>query len=898
MHPLPQTGVLTFLFTDIEGSTTRWDRDPDAMSRALSAHDAIVCETLEAHGGTIFKRLGDGFCCIFSVPARAAEAAVEVQRKLASQAWDRALGGLRVRIGVHTGNALAAGDDYFGPALNRAARIMACAHGGQIVLSSSTAALVRGELASEIECLNLGTHRLRDLTEPETLFQLWAPQLQKDFPPLRTLDFRPNNLPVQLSSFVGREPEQYELRELLSQKQLVTVCGPGGIGKTRLALQVAAELLEAFSDGVWFVPLANTSDPSLIAHTIAAALDINEAAGEPIETTLLRDLATRRMLLVLDNAEQLVPAIGAVAKKILDRAKGARILVTSRESLHVPGEQIYRLGPVNETDAAQLFIERAQAIARDFDPKRDPDDLAAIARDLEGIPLAIELSAARLSTLSLPEIRARLGSQLTFLRASSTTEARHNTLRETIAWSYDLLAERERAMLSCLAPFAGGFTLEHAEKIARAARLRDVLDVLEALIDKSFVMAARGEGGTRYHMLDVIRDYARERAGAGVLKRAELLHCGIFLALAADGTDSLPHEELRAWLTAVDCDLANVRAALEFGFRTAQAGLARGLLGLFRYWYIRRMTKEGRAWLRRFVDSRPDDPDLASILRRASTLAGVAGDYEEADGLAKRALTLYHTRDNPEGVLESLHALAVNENRRGNYAGAEKLYCDIAARCTGPGQERASVTSNANCAAIKLQRGELDEAEAQLRSCAAQAEVLADADVSATVTALQGTLAVKRGDLEGADSRFESALEVKRELKNDFGIAEVLNALAVVSFKRGREAEALDQIAESLEIGLKLDAPDIVLIALETIALLLVRRDGAAAKDAFELAQAMRAIHSLSKKASLSRDEAEAELRNVYGEAILTSREPAANWKASAQELLSRTRIRGPLVGT
>jgi predicted ATPase/class 3 adenylate cyclase len=899
MHPLPQTGVLTFLFTDIEGSTTRWDRAPEAMADALAAHDAIVTKAIELNGGTVFKRVGDAFCSVFTAPLGGVFAAIEAQRQLARQPWDRAVGDLRIRIALHTGSALAAQDDYYGPTLNRVARLMSAGHGGQVLLSSATAALVRDELPAGVECLNLGTHRLRDLAQPETVFQLCAPELQKDFPPLRTLDVRPNNLPIELTSFVGREAELRELRELLTNKRLVTVCGPGGIGKTRLALQAAAELLEEFADGVWLVRLAHTSDPALIAQTIAASLNVNEAAGEPVEETLLRDLGARRTLVVLDNAEQLVPAIGSVVKRILDRAAQTRILVTSRESLHVRGEQIYRLGPVTEAESAQLFVARAQAVARDFDPGRDPDDLMAISRDLEGIPLAIELSAARLATLSLPEIRARLGSQLTFLRSSNVGESRHNTLRETIAWSYDLLTSRERALLGCLSVFVGGCTLAQCEEIARAADLHDVLDGVEALIDKSFLTVTHGESRTRYRMLDVIREYARERAGPDLLERARVRHCDMFLALAANGRSVLPHEELRSWLTEIDDDLANVRVALDCGF-SGGSGLGGALLGMFRYWYIRRMIKEGRSWLQRFIDRRgAGDPELASVLRRASTLAGMAGAYEEADALAKRALTLYHTHDDPAGVLESLHALAVNENRRGNYAGAEKLYCDIAARCTGPGQERASVTSNANCAAIKLQRGELDAADALLSSCAKAAETLADADVSATITALQGTLALKRGDLDRASALFEEALAVKRELKNGFGIAEVLSALAIVSLKRGCEADAFDQAAESLEVGIDLDAPDVVVTALESMALLLVRESSCDdAKAAFELAQAMRAIHSLSEKTSLSRDEARAELRTIYGGEIASSPEPAANWKASARDLLHRLRERNALVST
>lgn len=891
MHPLPRTGVLTFVFTDIEGSTTRWDRAPDAMASALAAHDAIVSETLETHGGSIFKRAGDAFACVFSSPVHACVAAIEIQRKLASQAWDRAIGELRVRAGVHTGNALAADDDYFGPALNRAARLMSAGHGGQVLLSGATAALVRSDLPPEFECRPLGTNRLRDLAEPETIYQLIAPGLQKDFPPLRTLDARPNNLPIELSSFVGRETELAELRELLAKKRLITLCGPGGIGKTRLALQLAAELLEDFKDGVWFVRLAPASNPALIAQTIASSIGVGEAAGEPVESTLLRDLALKRLLLVLDNAEHLMPAIGEFVKKILDNAKDVRVVATSRESLHVHGEQIYRLGPVADAAASRLFIDRAQAVVHDFDPAANPEDLDAVAQALEGIPLAIELSAARLSTLSLHEIRARLGSQLAFLKSSNLDDDRHNTLRETIAWSYELLLRREREWLGALSVFVGGFTLQSCDAIAGVTGEGDALDALEALIDKSFLSIAYGAEEARYRMLEVIREYAQERSDPALLQQSRGRHFEIFCALAEKGTEGLPHEALAEWLATIDREAANIRAALEYGFETGASTLARMLLGMFRYWYIRRRIKEGRAWLARFVESQAGDAELPGILRRASTLAGIEGAYDEADRLAKRALTLYHDRSDGAGVLESLHALAVNENRRGNYAGAEKLYCDISARCAEVGEARAAVTSNANCAAIKLQRGDLDAAAAQLAECVSAAEGLGDADVLATVVALQGTLAFKRGEFATAGDRFTQALAMKRELQNEFGAAEILAALAVNAAAAGDLAGAAQCAAESLTVALQVDAPNLVVTALETCALVLFRQGNAdAAKDAFMLAGAMRRVHSLNEKTSLGRDEAESNLRARFGSDLDRRAELAADWKAAARTALLAVR--------
>ncbi len=886
MHPLPQTGVLTFVFTDIEGSTTRWDRAPDAMAQALALHDAIVSETLQAHGGNVFKRLGDGFCCVFPVPARAAEAAVEIQRKLASQAWDRAVGEVRIRIGLHTGNALSADDDYFGPALNRAARLMACGYGGQILLSSATAALVNGELPPGIDCVSLGTHRLRDLAEPETIFQLCAPELRRDFPPPRTLDFRPNNLPLELSSFVGRDGELAELHDLILRARLVTIAGPGGIGKTRLALHAASDLLDDFHDGVWFVRLAPTSDANLIPQVIAAALGVGEAAAEPIEATLVREIAHKRMLLVLDNAEHLLPALSERVRIMMEAAKDLHILVTSRQPLHRSGEQVYRLGPIDQIAANRLFIERAQAAVHDFKPGSvDADDLAAIAQTLQGIPLAIELSAGRLTTLSLHQIRERLGAQLAFLQSSSAEDNRHRTLRETTAWSYDLLGPDERTLLERFAVFVDGFTLEAGEHIAADAA---VLDLLEALVDKSFLVVDRSTA--RYRMLEVIREFACERADADLLESARRAHFSFFAAFAQQGKRSLPHGELGDWLNHTDADVANIRAALEHGFTNARPELGEMLTGLFRFWYIRRTVKEARTWLQRYIETvAGTSPQLPGVLRRASAFASIEGDYTGADALAKHALTLYHASGDEAGILEALHALAVNETRRGNYAGAERLYGDIASRCNDSGQERAAVTSDANRASIRLKAGDIEGAERLLAECSRRAEKLGDDDVFATVVALQGTLAFKCGKFDTAGDLFRRALATKKELKNEFGIAEVSAALAAACARLDRQAEASTFACDSLTIALDLAEARLVVSALETCALVAMQCDAyETARDAFSLANTQRRMHSVHEQATLGAEDLEPELKRRFGSSFEIPQ--PSDWKSAALAIGSRMR--------
>lgn len=899
MHPLPHTGVLTFVFTDVEGSTSRWERAPETMAQALAAHDRILADVFAAHGGHVFKRVGDAFCCVFTSPRAAAEAAVDAQRQLARQGWDREIAGLRVRFGIHTGSALASDDDYFGPSLNRVARLTAAAHGGQIVLSGATAALLQGDLPPELRKLNLGTHRLRDLAEPETIFQLIAPDLQQDFPALRTLDARPNNLPIELSTFIGRESELRDLRELVATNRLVTVCGPGGIGKTRLALQLAADAIGDFADGVWFVPLTQVVDAALVPQTIASALGIGEIPAESVQATILRELSLRKTLLILDSAEHVLRAVAEVVREILNRSPDVRVLATTREPLHVRGEYVYRLGAIGEPEAVRLFVERARAVVHDFQPApEDAADLAAIAEALQGIPLAIELAAGRISSLSLPRLRERLGEQLTLLRSASAEDTRHRTLRETISWSHGLLNDAERTLLETLAVFVDGFTLDACEAIAAANR-DDTLDVLEALVDKSFVTVRRQGGEARYYLLDAIREYAAADMKQPLLDSVRARHYDVFSALARKGNDALQGDALRAWLDAVGTDIANLRAALTYGFDMRKSEVGDMLGGMWRYWYIRHRIKEGRAWLQRYIENAPrEDAKLGGVLRRASAFAGLEGAYDEAEALAKRAVVLYHKEKNETGILEALHALAVNENRRGNYGGAQKLYEDLAVRCSQAGQIRAAVTARANAASLKLKVGELDSAEKLLSDCRAQSESLGDEDVHGTIVALHGTLAYKRKQWDEADHYFRQALVIKTDLKNDFGICEVGTALAAVCVRRNRTEEAAELAAASLQLALDLDELQLTVDALEVCAIVAQDEDDfELAKDAFTLAAALRRRQSYSEKTALGREEVEGELERRFGagwERAASSR-VVGDWKAIAQTIVSRLRNRSEI---
>jgi class 3 adenylate cyclase len=480
---LRPTGTITFLFTDIEGSTRLWEQQPEAMEAALARHDALAADAIQRHEGTLVKHRGEGDS-LFAVFARAADAvaaAVALQQALITEPWP-AQTVPRVRLALHTGDAVLRDGDYFGPAVNRCARLRAVAHGGQLLLSSATQELVRDALPEGVTLRELGEHRLRDLARPERVFQLLHPDLPADFPPLASLNTLPNNLPQQVTSFIGREKEMAEVRRLLDKTRLLTLTGSGGTGKTRVSMQVAADLLEGEGDGVWLVELAPLADPALVPQAVATALGIREEPGKPLSQTLVDFLKPKRLLLLLDNCEHLLAACAELAEQILRHCPGVQILATSREGLNIPGETTYRLPSLSLPDprqlpssvegltqyeAVRLFIDRATAAVPSFTvTNQNAPAVAQLCVRLDGIPLAIELAAARVKALSVEQINARIADMFRLLTGGSRTALpRQQTLRAAIDWSYDLLSEKEKILLRRLSVFAGGWTLEAAEQV-------------------------------------------------------------------------------------------------------------------------------------------------------------------------------------------------------------------------------------------------------------------------------------------------------------------------------------------------------------------------------------------------------------------------------------------------
>ena len=448
--PAP-SGVVTFLFTDVEGSTRRWEADADGMRVALAAHDEVLREAIEAHGGWLFKHTGDGVCAAFASPRSAVDAAVAAQRALE----------LPVRMGLATGEAELREGDYFGAVLNRAARVMAAGHGGQILLAESTAGLLSG-----VDLMDLGPRRLRDLPTPVGVFQVRAAGLRTEFPALRALDASPGNLRAATTSFIGRESEVAELQAAVKAHRLVTLTGVGGVGKTRLALEVAARLADEFPDGVWFFELAAVTDPAAVPDAVAAVLGITQQPGKTVTESVASALEGRSRLLVFDNCEHVVDSVADLVEAILAASATVTILATSREGLGVSEEQLWRVPSLDvnsgtESAAVNLFVDRAHSVVSDFSLAQpgEADAVVEICRRLDGIPLAIELAASRMASMTASEVRDRLDQRFRLLVGSRRGLERHHTLRHAVAWSYDLLDDTEKALLDRCSVFAGGFDL-------------------------------------------------------------------------------------------------------------------------------------------------------------------------------------------------------------------------------------------------------------------------------------------------------------------------------------------------------------------------------------------------------------------------------------------------------
>lgn len=806
MPNLP-TGTVTFLFTDIEGSTRLWEEHPEAMQAALRRHDALVRGAVESNRGYVFKAMGDAFDAAFADASDALAAAVAAQRMLLAEAWE-VPGGLRVRMALHTGTAEQRDGDYFGSALNRVARLLAAGHGGQILLSETTRALVEHALPSEVTLRDHGQHRLKDLARPERIFQLLAPGFLNDFPALKSLDSFPNNLPRQLTSFVGRTKEIAEIKSLLSENSLLTLTGSGGAGKTRLALQVAADLVETFADGVWLVELTAISDPGLVTQTAASTLGVREE-HRPLIVTLTEFLRPKSLLILLDNCEHVLPACAQVTAQLLPACANLRMLATSQEPLGVTGELTFRVpslsmpDPQNlpspehltEYEAVRLFVDRAAHTKPGFAlTAANAPAVAAVCHRLDGIPLALELAAARVKVISVEEIAARLDDRFRILTGGGrTAPARHQTLRAAMDWSYDLLSENEQRILLRLSVFAGGWTLEAAEDVCAGERIEphEVLDLLSRLVDKSLVVVMEAPAGdTRYRLLDTVRQYAREKlAHTGEENSIRGRHLAWYLQLAEQAEPELQGPQQAAWLDRLEAEHDNLRASLEWGRQSdngAESGLR--LAGvLFRFWEVRGYWTEGREWLEGALAKGADlqGPARIKALNGAGNLAFFQGDHARAVALGEESLALSRKLGDKRGIASCLNILGLEACRLERYDRAAELGEESLMLSREVGDRWGVAGAQMVLGLVARGQSDYPRAAQLLEQGVDQFRQLGDRWGTAIALNNLGLVAREQGDYTRATQILEETLTQFRELGDKWGIAFSLSNLAIVAANRG-----------------------------------------------------------------------------------------------------------------
>jgi len=777
------TAVTTFLFTDIEGSSRLWEQEPEQMRAALASHDACARGAVADHRGRVVKMTGDGMHAVFDDPLDAVEAAVQLQHSLQVPQEGVAL---RIRCGLHAGVSERRDNDYFGAAVNRAARIMNAAHGGQVLLSQAIASLIASRLPADVTLRDLGRLKLRDLASPEHVHQVVHPALRSDFPALRSLETFPNNLPQQVTPFVGRARELDEIKALVARQRLVTLFGSGGLGKTRLSLQMAADVLDEYPDGVWLVELAPLRDARLVPQAVASVLGVVEEAGRPVVEALEKFVVERCLLIVLDNCEHLVQACAELAARLLRAGSRLKILASSREPLRITGECTYAVPslavpaadrkitvPALMTfESAHLFVERAAAARSTF--RLTSENAAAVAeicRNLDGIPLALELAAARVRTMSVDDIVARLGDRFRLLKSGDRTASlRQQTLRASIDWSHDLLSEPERALLARLAVFAGGWTLDAAEAVGATAQIEaaDVLDLLGALTEKSLVEL--DPPGARYRLLETVRQYAHERLDERPdADDAGDRHLGFYLAMAESASAQLTGPEQGAWLARLDVERENLLAAhawCSHGERNTEAGLRlvsavklylinRGLLTL-----LHRITVEALG--RRPVQIR----SLARCraLHTAGQLDCHMGRYGGALAYLKESLSIAREIDDKRRATAVLQALALALLGSGD-SKAARVHLEEAielARALGDKHQLAGALNGLG----QLYRGEgtLDAAEPIYLDVLTIARELGDREIVCVALLNLAMVSIGRNRADGVPAMLLEVLDVAAEL--------------------------------------------------------------------------------------------------------------------------------------
>ena len=821
MSQLP-TGTVTFLFTDIEGSTRLLQQLGDRYAEVLATHHRLLRTAIQDAHGHEMDTQGDALFAAFPRARDALLAAVAAQRAVQGHPWPDGIAP-KVRIGLHTGEPLSGETGYVGMDVHRAARIAAAGHGGQILVSDVTHGLVARDLPEGVSLRDLGEHRLKDLAHPHRLFQVVAADLLADFPPIRSLDAHPHNLPIQLTSFIGREREIAEVKALLSKARLVTLTGSGGAGKTRLALQVAADVMEGYPDGVWLAEFAPIADPTLVPKTVATALGVPEQPGREQIDTLVDALKRRALLLVLDNCEHLLAACRDLAAVLLRACPQVRVMATSREGLGVPGETLWRVPSLSLPDvrhlptsedlvlyeAVRLFVARAMATTPGFSvTSQNASAVAQVCQRLDGIPLAIELAAARVKVLAVEQIAARLDDRFRLLTGGSQIVlARHQTLRAAIDWSYNLLSEPERMLLRRLAVFAGGWSLEAAEAVCAGDGVEpsEILDLLTQLVDKSLVIGETQGAIARYRLLETVRQYGLDRLlEGGEVYEIRSRHRDWYLALAEQAKPEWSEADRNVWLRRLETEHDNLRTALAWSLEeNADVGLRLGV-ALNRFWH-QSHYEEGRAWLTKLLGrGGPTSPFLrARGFNIEGHLAWVQGDFQHAAALSEEGLSLSRKLEDTSGIASSLFTLGLTEMALGDYDRAGRLLEESQSLYRDVGDREEMAHALRHRGHLAARQGNYPLATVLLEEALTRfQEIGAKEGVAYSLRHLGVTKHYQR-DTGQAVELLERSLALFREIEDVQGTAYALTGLGSALRQEGNHARASDLFRESLALSRK-----------------------------------------------------------------------------------------------
>jgi predicted ATPase/class 3 adenylate cyclase len=828
------TGTVTFLFTDIEGSTKLAQDHPDEMPSLLSRHNEILNESIEAHHGFTFRIVGDSFSAAFHTASDALHAALDAQRKLQNESWSPAP--IKVRMGINTGTAQWKDDPqghgafYEGYAtLALTQRVMSVGHGGQILLSQSTVDLAKSKLDNTTELRDMGERRLKDIAKPEHLYQLVAADLLSDFPPLTTLERSNHNLPLQLTSFIGRERELTEAKKLLASTRLLTFIGPGGTGKSRLSLQVAAEQLSEFKDGVWLTELAPLADPAYVISTIATTFHLREVQGVPLSETVSDYLRGKHLLLILDNCEHLVEACAQITNQLLHNCPNLKIITSSREALGIDGETVYSVPSLAlpsaqgdrskdwmEYESMRLFIERAIHVNSQFTlTSENAPSVAQICERLDGIPLAIELAAARVKLFTPRQIAERLGDRFKLLTGGSRTALpRQQTLHALIDWSYLTLNESEQSVLRRLAVFSGGWAFEAAEAVAGEM---EAMEGLSGLVNKSLVHVEEQEGQSRYRYLETIRQYAMEKLlESGDAIDARDRHLAHFLDLSRRAERHFRTPQRLAWMNQLEAEHDNIRAALSWALESDPESALRMVVLLSLFWQSHNYLTEGCNWCQAAIsraegsslDRDKIDPTRAQAYTALAMLSVNRGDHQSGQTAARKSVAIARRIDDKLTLVRALNSLGFTSAFLGDITLAfDSLHeSEDICRKVGYREELAEVLQALVYVTMEVHGSQAaEQLQSYMEESLALSQGSMDPDAAVRTEGLLARLAFFRGDLAEARKHADLMLDRHREMGDQLAVTDHQSMMAHSARQLGNFEEALalyrETIQEWQEIG-------------------------------------------------------------------------------------------------